>query len=529
MGRFGGPPRGGDGLFGHRQDVRQAHRTVGVPNERGHVEAVDQLAGRHTLAPFGDADRGGQGGAQRSGIDAPGDQLGQRDRTVALGQTLTVGADDQRHVGVPRRTGSPSASAMAIWLGVDGSRSSPRATRSMLRRRRRRRPPRGCRRERRRCDAGRRRTACRRTARPRRRRRPRLPPSARKRTAGRPLGSAFGALAVGEVAARPGIRQRGIAVRRRSCLADLAAGAEALVRESGSAQLVERLLVEGEALALAPDVTVPVDPEGDEVGALGALVFRRRRHPIEVLHAQPEDVACRTGQQPGDQRRAQVADVQRARRRRSESAGHRRQSAECLQAARQRPLGSIACSATSAEPRCALSTSSAWNVAPACDAPPGSSPSRRRLPTTRRRTDCRRSPRRRATRCSTRSPVSSWPSLPRRRCPRPTRTPPTSSLPSAHRWAAAGSGRQTCRRRVPAAGTTPPTPARCGRARPSTTPAEPAPTTTMQPPYRGEYDGGVLRRHRTSAGQLRPVGGGAVGAGARRPSRRAASGSSRCW
>ena len=154
-------------------------------------------------------------------------------------------------------------------------------------------------------------------------------------------------------------------------------------------------------------------------------------------------------------------------------------------------LGSTACSATSAEPRCARSTSSAWSVAPACGSRQGSWPSLRRR---RRRGDrpaagTRRH--RRATRCSTRPPASSWPSRHLRRCRLPTRTPRTCSRPSGRRWVAAGSGRRTCRRRARGGGTTRPTPGRCGPARRATDYAdEPAPATTMQPPYRSEYDGG---------------------------------------
>ena len=151
-------------------------------------------------------------------------------------------------------------------------------------------------------------------------------------------------------------------------------------------------------------------------------------------------------------------------------------------AARQRPLGSIAWSATSAGPRCAQSTSSAWNAALGCGGPPPSSPSRLPRPTTRDETSCRHLPRRGATRCSTRSPASSWRSRPRPRFHRLTRTPPMSSPPSAPRWAAAASGRQTSRPRVPAGGTTPPTRARCGRAkRWSTRPSPPRPPRCSRP------------------------------------------------
>jgi hypothetical protein len=114
-------------------------------------------------------------------------------------------------------------------------------------------------------------------------------------------------------------------------LADLATRAVALVRESGVTQLVEGGLVAVEALALAPDVAVPVDADSGEVRLLGALVFGCRGDAVEVLHAQPEDVPGGAGQQPGEQGGAQVADVQRTCWRRRESAWHRRQCAQCLQ------------------------------------------------------------------------------------------------------------------------------------------------------------------------------------------------------
>ena len=52
------------------------------------------------------------------------------------------------------------------------------------------------------------------------------------------------------------------------------------------------------------------------------LVRPRRRHPIEVFHANQELAVTRAGDQPGHQRRSEVAEVQRTGRRRGKSAAH---------------------------------------------------------------------------------------------------------------------------------------------------------------------------------------------------------------
>ena len=153
-------------------------------------------------------------------------------------------------------------------------------------------------------------------------------------------------------------------------------------------------------------------------------------------NASPADAA----EQPGDQRRAQVADVQRTRRRRRKSTRHRRQCAECLRAARRRPIGSTACSATSAEPHVRPEHKFCMECGarlrrPTSDlalAPPATE--------SEDPIDCRRCPPRRATRCSIRRPGSCWPSPRRRHCRRRTRTPPTCSRRSGPRWDVAGFG-----------------------------------------------------------------------------------------
>ncbi len=122
-------------------------------------------------------------------------------------------------------------------------------------------------------------------------------------------------LAVGQAqaGARVGaLRQR--PVRRRGRRPDLRPRAEALVDPARGPQLGDRRLVRLAARGLPQHLAVPVEPDrGQVLELLGRGVHP---HPpgVEVLHPHEEPRALRAREQPRQQRGAQVADVQRARR-----------------------------------------------------------------------------------------------------------------------------------------------------------------------------------------------------------------------
>ena len=121
-------------------------------------------------------------------------------------------------------------------------------------------------------------------------------------------------------------RQR--AVRRRRCLPDLGPRAEALVEAAAGAQLLDGRGIAVPACRLVRHPGVPVDPDRGEVGQLllgDALPDAAR---VEVLHAHEEAAARRAGEQPGQQRGPQVAEVERARRAGREAALHTENGSE---------------------------------------------------------------------------------------------------------------------------------------------------------------------------------------------------------
>jgi hypothetical protein len=111
------------------------------------------------------------------------------------------------------------------------------------------------------------------------------------------------------------------AVRRRQGFADLGTGAVAGVQQAVGVQARERCRVVLGALGLAHDRPVPVEAERGEVGQLRVREPGPATRCIEVLDAHDEVRAARAGEQPGQQRGAQVAEVQDARRRRGVAAG----------------------------------------------------------------------------------------------------------------------------------------------------------------------------------------------------------------
>ena len=102
------------------------------------------------------------------------------------------------------------------------------------------------------------------------------------------------------------------AVRRRGRLADLRARAEAGVQRAVGVQPLDRRAVGLQALGLAHDRLVPVQAERGEVGELLLGDARAHAPGVEVLDAHEEARALRAGEQPRQQRGAQVAEVQRA-------------------------------------------------------------------------------------------------------------------------------------------------------------------------------------------------------------------------
>ena len=103
---------------------------------------------------------------------------------------------------------------------------------------------------------------------------------------------------------------------------DLAARAEARVDAVGLGEPVDRGVVAGPAFALPDDLAVPVEADRAQVTELPGL--RAGTDAVEVLHAHQEPAPGRPGEQPRQQRRAQVADVEVARRGRGEpTGGHR--------------------------------------------------------------------------------------------------------------------------------------------------------------------------------------------------------------
>ena len=77
--------------------------------------------------------------------------------------------------------------------------------------------------------------------------------------------------------------------------------------------------MEGAALRLPHDLAVPVEPDGGQVPALAGLVLDPGGDGIEILHPQQEATAPGAGEQPRQQRRAQVAQVEGAGGTRSET------------------------------------------------------------------------------------------------------------------------------------------------------------------------------------------------------------------
>ncbi len=131
-------------------------------------------------------------------------------------------------------------------------------------------------------------------------------------------------LAIAEVATCARVSAIGIGpMWRLGGQSNLAARAEALVHQAVGAQALDGLEVERETVRLTHHFAVPIESDAAERGQLLRLVKLRRRHPIQILHPHQISAVARSGDQPRDERRSEVAEVQRPGRRRRKSADHR--------------------------------------------------------------------------------------------------------------------------------------------------------------------------------------------------------------
>ena len=102
-------------------------------------------------------------------------------------------------------------------------------------------------------------------------------------------------------------------------IGDLRTGAEALVDPALGLQLRDGIQVHGSAVGLADHLAVPVQADGGKIAQLNCL--GAGAGTVQVLYPEDEPAAAAAGEQPGQQRRPQIADVQFAGRTGSEPAG----------------------------------------------------------------------------------------------------------------------------------------------------------------------------------------------------------------
>ncbi len=95
-------------------------------------------------------------------------------------------------------------------------------------------------------------------------------------------------------------------------LADLGPGAEALVDKALGAELLDRLVVVAGASALARQLPVPVDPERAQVVELSGHELLAAPLAVEVLHPEQQLGVLGAGEEPGEDGRAEIAEVELA-------------------------------------------------------------------------------------------------------------------------------------------------------------------------------------------------------------------------
>src|SRR5919198_3089943 len=278
--------------------------------QRPWAEALDELRGRDPFAGRAQADRGGQRGTHVVGRVADRGAVRERHRAVALGQALAVRAEHERNVRVARRR-KPEALRQPQLArgGVEEIRAAYHFADALL----------GV------VDDHRHVVRDRAIVAPydevvdhalllsgdpvaKSDARPAGSHAQRRCAAAR---APLGALALGERQAGAGIGPiRDVAVGRRGRLADLAARAPALIDQALGVQAVEGLLVELESLRLAHDGAVPVEPQRREVVELLVLEVAADTAGVEILHPHQEARVLAAGEEPGQQGRAEVAEME---------------------------------------------------------------------------------------------------------------------------------------------------------------------------------------------------------------------------
>jgi hypothetical protein len=135
-------------------------------------------------------------------------------------------------------------------------------------------------------------------------------PQGRRTTRGLPLRALCGR----QFAAGSGVTVGGgDPVRRGGGGPHLRPRALAGVEKTASVEASYRSLVQLHPLGLAHDGAVPVEPKGAQVAELGLFHARTDAGAVEVFHPNEEAGIRGTGEQPGQQGREQVPDVQRSR------------------------------------------------------------------------------------------------------------------------------------------------------------------------------------------------------------------------
>ena len=137
-------------------------------------------------------------------------------------------------------------------------------------------------------------------------------PSLNNRNAGRrPSARSLAPIAFGQAPARARVAAGGVdSLRCLRRLADLAPRAVALVDQAGRLQPIDGVAIQTKTFGLADHLAIPVETDAAQRCQLIGLVGRRRRHPVEVLHAHDELATTLARQQPCNERRPEVSQVQ---------------------------------------------------------------------------------------------------------------------------------------------------------------------------------------------------------------------------
>jgi hypothetical protein len=130
-------------------------------------------------------------------------------------------------------------------------------------------------------------------------------------------GRTFGSFGLGEIPARAGVLALGIGpVGGLDGIADLAPGAETGIKEPGGGQLVDGVPVAGPDVGgrLVDDSAVVGQAEGSEMVELLGGEGVAARLGVEILDPEEKSPSSPTGEEPRQERSAQVPNVKAARR-----------------------------------------------------------------------------------------------------------------------------------------------------------------------------------------------------------------------